>query len=114
MTKISHSKSIKGDVSMCKYLIWTPANGLGNQIVSMAATFLYALLTNRVMLVRFGKDKQGIFCEPFLNSTWLLPETSPFWNENHVETYQSMIKKEKANCNSEVDLPSSLFLNLQY
>jgi len=114
MTKILHSKKIKGAASMCKYLIWTQANGLGNQMISMAATFLYALLTNRVMLVRFGKDKQGIFCEPFLNSTWLLPETSPFWNENHVETYQSIIEKEKANNNSKVDLPSSLFLNLQY
>lgn len=114
MTNIINSKNIKGHVSKCKYLIWTPANGLGNQMVSMAATFLYALLTNRVMLVRFRKDKQGIFCEPFLNSTWLLPEKSPFWNENHVETYQSLIEKEKANNNSKLELPSSLFLNLQY
>ncbi|XP_058735366.1 fucosyltransferase 2-like [Vicia villosa] len=114
MTKILHSKSIKDDAAMCKYLIWKPANGLGNQMVSMVATFLYALLTNRVMLVSFGKDKQGLFCEPFLNSTWLLPENSPFWNENHVETYQSMIEKEKANNNSNLDLPSALFLNLQY
>ncbi|WJX42640.1 hypothetical protein P8452_29849 [Trifolium repens] len=115
MTKILHSKNIKVDgASMCKYLIWTPANGLGNQMVSIAATFLYALLTNRTMLVRFRKDKQGLFCEPFRNSTWLLPEKSPFWNENHVETYQSVIEKEKANNNSKVDLPLALFLNLQY
>ncbi|XP_045832244.1 probable fucosyltransferase 8 isoform X1 [Trifolium pratense] len=115
MTKILHSKNIKvDDASMCKYLIWTPANGLGNQMVSITATFLYALLTNRTMLVRFRKDKQGLFCEPFRNSTWLLSEKSPFWNQDHVETYQSVIEKEKDNKNSKVDLPSSLFLNLQY
>ncbi|KAL5072357.1 hypothetical protein RYX36_011341 [Vicia faba] len=114
MKEILHSKSIKSDSAKCKYLIWTPANGLGNQMISMAATFLYALLTDRVMLVRFGKDKQGLFCEPFLNSTWLLPENSPFWSDNHVETYESLVEKEKANNNSKLDLPSALFLNLQY
>lgn len=42
MTKILRSKSIKaGDAPMCKYLIWKPVNGLGNQMVSMVATFLY-------------------------------------------------------------------------
>jgi xyloglucan fucosyltransferase len=41
MTKILHSKNIKvDDASVCKYLIWTPANGLGNQMVSIAATFV--------------------------------------------------------------------------
>ncbi|CAL5213036.1 unnamed protein product [Lathyrus oleraceus] len=114
MTKILHSKSIEGDAKMCKYLIWKPVNGLGNQMVSMVAAFLYALLTNRAMLVSFGKDKQRLFCEPFLNSTWLLPKTSPFWNEKHVETYQSMIEKKIVINNSKSDLPSTLFLNLQY
>ncbi|XP_058734359.1 galactoside 2-alpha-L-fucosyltransferase-like [Vicia villosa] len=114
MKKILDSKRIKSGHVMCKYLIWTPANGLGNQMISMAATFLYSLLTDRVMLVRFGKDKQGLFCEPFLNSTWLLPENSPFWSVNHVETYESLIEKEKANSNSKLDFPSALFLNLQY
>jgi len=60
----------------------------------MAATFLYAMLTDRVMLVKFDKDKQGLFCEPFLNSTWVLPEKSPFWNEKHIETYQIMLEKD--------------------
>ncbi|XP_004517142.1 galactoside 2-alpha-L-fucosyltransferase-like, partial [Cicer arietinum] len=50
MTKILHSKNNKGGATMCKYLIWTPSNGLGNQMISMVATFLYALLTNRVLL----------------------------------------------------------------
>ncbi|GAU31874.1 hypothetical protein TSUD_114850 [Trifolium subterraneum] len=31
----------------CKYLVWTPSNGLGNRIITLAATFLYAILTDR-------------------------------------------------------------------
>ncbi|XP_068479669.1 putative fucosyltransferase 10 isoform X1 [Phaseolus vulgaris] len=112
MTKIQHSKN-KGVATMCKYLIWTPANGLGNQMIDLVATFLYALLTDRVLLVEFGKDKHGLFCEPFLNSTWELPQNSPFWNEKHVQTYQILLEKDKAT-NSTAELPSVLFINLQH
>ncbi|XP_061351506.1 probable fucosyltransferase 8 [Gastrolobium bilobum] len=114
MTKIVHSKkSGAAAAAMCKYLVWTPVNGLGNQMISMVATFLYGVLTDRVLLVKFGKDKHGLFCEPFLNSTWILPEESPLWNEQHVETYQTMLEKDSAS-NSKEDLPSALFLDLHY
>ncbi|KAG5000919.1 hypothetical protein JHK87_021991 [Glycine soja] len=112
MTMIEHSKN-KGAATLCKYLIWTPANGLGNQMINLAATFLYAILTDRVLLVEFGKDKHGLFCEPFLNSTWILPRKSPFWNEKHIETYQILLEKDRAS-NSTEDLPSVLFINLQH
>ena len=79
----------------------------------MAATFLYAILTDRVLLVKFNKDKHGLFCEPFLNSTWILPRKSPFWNEKHIETYQILLEKDRAS-NSTEDLPSVLFINLQH
>ncbi|TKY64643.1 Galactoside 2-alpha-L-fucosyltransferase [Spatholobus suberectus] len=112
MRKIVHSKN-NVVATMCKYVIWTPINGLGNQMLSLAATFLYAILNDRVLLVKFGKDKHGLFCEPFLNSTWLLPEKSPFWNEKHIETYQILLEKDRAS-NSTEDLPSVLFVNLQH
>ncbi|KHN38049.1 Galactoside 2-alpha-L-fucosyltransferase [Glycine soja] len=79
----------------------------------MAATFLYAILTDRVLLVKFDKDKHGLFCEPFLNSTWILPEKSPFWNEKHIETYQILLEKDGAS-NLKEGLPSVLFINLQH
>ncbi|KAK2378490.1 putative fucosyltransferase [Trifolium repens] len=97
----------------CKYIIWVPINGLGNQIISIASTFLYALLTDRVMLVQFGKDKEGLFCEPFLNSTWLLPKDSPFWNAKNVQRYQSTIEMEMNNTLNE-DLPLAMFADLSY
>ncbi|XP_027344835.1 probable fucosyltransferase 7 [Abrus precatorius] len=112
MIEIVRSKN-SGVKEMCKYIIWTPVNGLGNQMISMAATFLYAVLTDRVLLVKFGKDKHGLFCEPFINSTWILPEKSHFRNEKHIEKYQIMLEKDSAN-NSKEHLPSTLFINLQH
>ncbi|OIW16994.1 hypothetical protein TanjilG_32861 [Lupinus angustifolius] len=110
--KVLHSKK-KGAPGICKYLVWTPANGLGNRMISLAAAFLYAIFADRVLLVRFRDDMQGLFCEPFLNSTWLLPKHSPFWSEHHVETYRTMLKKDKAS-HSKRAVPSTLFLNLQH
>ncbi|XP_027906724.1 probable fucosyltransferase 7 isoform X2 [Vigna unguiculata] len=105
MRKIARSKD-NGTATMCKYLIWTPVNGLGNQMISIVATFLYAILTDRVLLVKFGEDKHDLFCEPFLNSTWILPQKSPFWKENHIQT---QLQKDKVNNSTSV-----LFINLQY
>ncbi|KAE9616328.1 putative Type 1 galactoside alpha-(1,2)-fucosyltransferase [Lupinus albus] len=110
--KVLQSKK-KGAVGICKYLVWTPANGLGNRMISLAATFLYAIFADRVLLVRFHNDMRGLFCEPFLNSTWLLPKDSPFWGEKNVETYKTMLKMDKAS-HSKRALPSTLFINLQH
>ncbi|KAF1869682.1 hypothetical protein Lal_00017257 [Lupinus albus] len=109
--KVLQSKK-KDAVGICKYLVWTPANGLGNRMISLAATFLYAIFADRVLLVRFHNDMRGLFCEPFLNSTWLLPKDSPFWGEKNVETYKTMLKMDKAS-HSKRALPSTLFLNLR-
>uniref|UniRef100_A0ACD6AFU6 Uncharacterized protein n=1 Tax=Avena sativa TaxID=4498 RepID=A0ACD6AFU6_AVESA len=62
----------------CSYIVWTPIEGLGNRILSTASAFLYALLTDRVLLVHHpGDDLNDIFCEPFPgngSTTWVLPE----------------------------------------
>ncbi|KAK9080427.1 hypothetical protein SSX86_000185 [Deinandra increscens subsp. villosa] len=65
----------------CKYLVQIPFDGLGNRILSLASAFLYALLTDRVLLVY---DKEGetadLFCEPFPETTWILPQDFPIRN----------------------------------
>lgn len=60
----------------CNYLVWTPNAGLGNRILSIASGFLYALLTDRVLLLHSSSshDLGDLFCEPFPGSTWILPE----------------------------------------
>ncbi|RLM66637.1 galactoside 2-alpha-L-fucosyltransferase-like [Panicum miliaceum] len=58
----------------CSYLVWTPNAGLGNRILSITAGFLYALLTDRVLLLDGSRgDLDDLFCEPFPGSTWILP-----------------------------------------
>ncbi|KAI4385756.1 hypothetical protein MLD38_003749 [Melastoma candidum] len=57
----------------CKYVVWISYSGLGNRILTVAAAFLYALLTDRVLLVDPGNDFPDLFCEPFPETSWLLP-----------------------------------------
>ncbi|CAN0843588.1 Galactoside 2-alpha-L-fucosyltransferase [Linum grandiflorum] len=75
----------------CKYVVYVPFRGLGNRILALASTFLYALLTNRVLLVEFGPDMKHLFCEPFPNSSWLLPQTfslrDQFYKSSFRDTY---------------------------
>ncbi|KAK8463201.1 hypothetical protein SEVIR_1G337000v4 [Setaria viridis] len=63
--------------SGCQYVVWTPINGLGNRMLSLASTFLYALLTNRVLLAHAPPEFDGLFCEPFPGSSWTLPANFP-------------------------------------
>ncbi|CAN1121376.1 Galactoside 2-alpha-L-fucosyltransferase [Linum perenne] len=71
------SGDINTSSTSCKYVLWTPVHGMGNRIVSLASTFLYALLTNRVLLADLGKDMTDLFCEPFMGSSWVLPREFP-------------------------------------
>lgn len=62
----------------CRYLVWTPPTGshhLGDRMLSLASTFLYALLTGRVFLADLiDDDMAGLFCDPFPGaSSWELP-----------------------------------------
>ncbi|KAG8082214.1 hypothetical protein GUJ93_ZPchr0014g47555 [Zizania palustris] len=60
--------------SGCRYIVWTPHAGLGNRMLTLTSAFLYALLTDRVLLHRSGDNLKDLFCEPFPSSTWILPE----------------------------------------
>ncbi|GAU16946.1 hypothetical protein TSUD_37040 [Trifolium subterraneum] len=113
MVKLKRFKSNKSDTTgSCKYIVWTAANGLGNRMVSMASIFLYAILTDRVLLVEFRDDMVGLFCEPFPNSSWILPKDFPFSDNRKVEIYESMLKKDKENTSKKLLLPSTIGVRL--
>ncbi|KAG9451363.1 hypothetical protein H6P81_011328 [Aristolochia fimbriata] len=61
----------------CNYIVWIAFSGLGNRIVTLASVFLYALLTEKVLLIDRGTDMAHLFCEPFPESSWLLPMDFP-------------------------------------
>ncbi|XP_078157521.1 galactoside 2-alpha-L-fucosyltransferase-like isoform X1 [Carex rostrata] len=84
----------------CNYLVYISWGGLGNRILTVASAFLYSLLTNRVLLVDRGKDINDLFCEPFPETSWLLPLDFPLKNRlanfsvKSEESYGNMIKKK--------------------
>ncbi|KAK9668183.1 hypothetical protein RND81_13G039900 [Saponaria officinalis] len=98
------------DTIPCKYLIWTPANGLGNRIVSITSAFLYALLESRVLLVEFETEMDDLFCDPFPNSTWVLPNDFPgkhHWAE--LPSFETVLNSGDAQFS-----PPIVHLNLQH
>ncbi|XP_065866580.1 galactoside 2-alpha-L-fucosyltransferase-like [Euphorbia lathyris] len=113
----SYNRSLSGIKSgtrnisaSCKYVIWIPANGLGNRIISIASTFLYALLTNRVLLLDHGKDMDDLFCEPFPDTSWRLPNIFPVrnhWKNRYTQSFASIVKTSTVS-------PSHLYLNLDH
>ncbi|KAJ0754976.1 putative Type 1 galactoside alpha-(1,2)-fucosyltransferase [Helianthus annuus] len=82
----------------CKYLVWVSYSGLGNRILTLGSAFLYALLTDRVLLVDRGVDLDDLFCEPFPEASWLLPLDFPIidqfksLNQKSPECFGNMLK----------------------
>ncbi|EEF36819.1 galactoside 2-alpha-L-fucosyltransferase [Ricinus communis] len=111
----SHTNITKG----CKYVVWLPSNGLGNRIVSMTSAFLYALLTNRVLLVHHGTDMDDLFCEPFPNTSWLLPKDFPLKDKfdssewRNILSYGNLLNNSNTNTSS-LPPPAFLLLYLAY
>lgn len=105
----------------CNYVVYTTLSGLGNRMLAVASAFLFALLTNRVLLVEYGPDTNSLFCEPFPNTTWLLPMDFPLRNQfgsisqDYPRTYGNMLKNNlMVNTSIESSLPSFLYLYLAY
>ncbi|KAJ6429466.1 hypothetical protein OIU84_020979 [Salix udensis] len=109
LEQLKSGKKIMG-LTDCNYIVWISFSGLGNRILSLASTFLYALLTNRVLLVDQGKDMADLFCEPFPDKSWLLPRDFPLidqfdsLNQNSPNCHGNMLK------NNITTMSPSLFL----
>jgi xyloglucan fucosyltransferase len=106
----------------CNYVVWIPHNGLGNRILSLTSTFLYAILTNRVMLIQLTDELVDLFCEPFPDTSWILPPDFPIKNLNQLDvnsnvTYGNMLDKNviiiSNDSNTNVkSLPSYVYVHL--
>ncbi|XP_006827324.2 galactoside 2-alpha-L-fucosyltransferase [Amborella trichopoda] len=119
ITQLKRGQQIRS--SSCKYLVWISYSGLGNRIVTLAATFLYALLTDRVLLIDRGTDMGDLFCEPFPEKSWLLPLDFPLnqFDNFHVkspERYGLMLRDEIINENgtSSGSFPAFVYLHLAH
>ncbi|KAG0578811.1 hypothetical protein KC19_4G051000 [Ceratodon purpureus] len=64
--------------SSCKFLIMEIGGvGLGNKVAVMISAMLYAVLTQRVILVNGESLLPWTMCEPFLGSCWMLDQHFP-------------------------------------
>eukprot|EP00253_Pinus_taeda_P013928 PITA_13928 len=106
----------------CQYIVWTTYSGLGNKILTIAATFLYAFLNNRVLLIDKGQDMTDLFCEPFPNSSWFLPSDFPSellenCNETSIRRYGTLLNNnivEMYENESLSSLPHYIYLHLTH
>lgn len=106
----------------CQYVVWVSYSGLGNRIVTIAATFLYALLTNRVLLIDRGVDMTELFCEPFPNTSWFIPPSFPMaWlqplNETSTQRYGHLLNNsivELYENGTQRNLPHHVYLHLTH
>jgi xyloglucan fucosyltransferase len=76
---ISHSDLHKRNTtSGCDYLVCEPTamSGLGNRILSAASCMIYAVLTQRVLLLPSSSLLAQVMCEPFEGSSWKVNEAS--------------------------------------
>ncbi|XP_062223534.1 galactoside 2-alpha-L-fucosyltransferase-like isoform X2 [Phragmites australis] len=81
----------------CRYLVNISFRGLGNRMLAIASAFLYAVLTERVLLVDGGKDVADLFCEPFSGATWLLPPAGQRSPLRHLDDYGMESKESLGN-----------------
>ncbi|KAM3209154.1 hypothetical protein ACQJBY_063696 [Aegilops geniculata] len=115
-----------GDRGECRYVVWLPVQGLGNRMLSLVSTFLYALLTGRVLLVHEPPEMEGLFCEPFPGTSWLLPASFPYkdvrFGSESKESYVSMLQNNVVRYDDDdhVDggnnasaLPAYVYLHLE-
>ncbi|KAH9752482.1 Galactoside 2-alpha-L-fucosyltransferase [Citrus sinensis] len=124
----SYKKSIKEMVSgridsssACRYVVWVAKCGLGNRMLSITSAFLYALLTNRVLLIYEEADMANVFCEPFPDTTWLLPKDFPFnyrlsrFKQKYAKSFGNTLKNNNNKISvSTEQLPSHLYLYLSH
>ncbi|CAA0202094.1 unnamed protein product [Arabidopsis thaliana] len=102
-------------VGECRYIVWVAVYGLGNRILTLASVFLYALLTERVVLVDQSKDISDLFCEPFPSTSWLLPLEFPLmkqidgYNKGYSRCYGTMLDNQAINSTL---IPPHLYLHI--
>lgn len=104
----------------CNYVVWISYSGLGNRILTLASAFLYALLTNRVLLVDPGVDMVDLFCEPFPEASWFLPMDFPLKNQfdsldqKSPHCYGEMVRKNNLTNSKQSQLSSFVYLHLSH
>ncbi|CAL9136438.1 unnamed protein product [Musa textilis] len=107
----------------CNYIVWIPHYGLGNRVVSLVSSFLYALLNDRVLLVHVPDELTDLFCEPFPGTSWVLPSDFPVHNfqnfdKDTPQSYGNMLRDKVISndmrFSANATLPAYAYLHLPW
>ncbi|PAN24759.1 hypothetical protein PAHAL_4G249300 [Panicum hallii] len=109
----------------CAYVVSISYRGIGNRILAAASAFLYAVLTDRVLLIDPSNEMDDLFCEPFPNTTWLLPPGFPLadYTNFSVDTAASygnmvrnkvIIRSDDGVAAADVPTPAFAYVHLNY
>ncbi|RWW05557.1 hypothetical protein GW17_00031160 [Ensete ventricosum] len=107
----------------CNYVVWIPHYGLGNRVMSIVSGFLYALLNDKVLLIHVDQDMEDLFCEPFPDTSWVLPKDFPIENLEELEgdatlSYGKLIRDKIIDNDmrfaTKVTLPAYVYLHLPW
>ncbi|XP_024542443.1 probable fucosyltransferase 9 [Selaginella moellendorffii] len=102
----------------CQFVVAVGYMGLGNKMISLVATFIYALLTNRVLLIAAAENMDRLFCEPFPQSSWLLPKSKMdlLYSLNDSFRFGSVVKAfGSGECNtSGVKYPGTVLVRITH
>ncbi|KAM0888795.1 hypothetical protein ACQ4PT_028133 [Festuca glaucescens] len=105
----------------CRYLVSISYQGLGNRILAAGSAFLYAVLTDRLLLVDPSNEMGELFCEPFPGTTWLLPPDFPLTSYTNfsidtAESYGNMLKNKAIDAASTTaqQLPPFAYVHLDH
>lgn len=106
--------------SDCKYVVWMSYSGLGNRILTITSAFLYAMITDRVLLVDPGVDMAELFCEPFPEVSWYLPSDFPLkdqfksFTKSYPDSYGNVLKNRSLDDLNRSMAPSFMYLHLAH
>ncbi|CAL9087700.1 unnamed protein product [Musa acuminata var. zebrina] len=107
----------------CNYIVWIPHYGLGNRVVSLVSSFLYALLNDRVLLVHVPHELTDLFCEPFPGTSWVLPSDFPVHNfqnfdKDTPQSFGNMLRDKVISIDmrssANATLPAYVYLHLPW
>ena len=114
-----NSRKVLGD---CQFVVWIANSGLGNRMITIMSAFVYALLTDRVLLLdHSGTDIGGLFCEPFPSTSWLLPKGYDYgWMDTLIWENSNrlghLLQMSEGGFENVTDVPPNnyVFLNLMH
>ncbi|KAL3690644.1 hypothetical protein R1sor_004295 [Riccia sorocarpa] len=86
-------KQRENGVTKCKFLVVEfGVYGIGNRMLWLISAYMYALLTQRVLLLDTRDTMHQVLCDPFPGSSWQLPRDFPYSSSRRWVTAEDFFR----------------------